>query len=130
MRHIATVAVAVIGAAGIAHAAEVCLSCQEPAATYLCTVEQPSEKYALGSTLEQEMCGKVLAKSGGHKKCQLVQVPEGGTCEGARRTVTLTDYQRAIGNAAESTYEEGALEVARRNVHNTWLCVLSMFKDC
>jgi hypothetical protein len=57
-------------------------------------------------------------------------VPEGGTCEGLPRTVTVTDYQRAIAGTDESTYEVGAFEVARQGVHDTWLCVTSMFKDC
>lgn len=113
-----------------ARAAEVCLACDEPVATYRCTVEQPSEKYKLGGTLEQEICAKVLAKKGTHQKCHLATPPEGKACEGAERVVSVTDYQRAISGTAESTYEVGALEIARRNVHDTWTCMLSMFKDC
>ena len=113
-----------------AHAAELCVACQEPAASYRCTVEQPSEKYALGNELEAQVCTKVLAQKGEHKKCALTPVAEGGKCEGLERHVTVTDYQRALAGNGESTYEVGAFEIARRNVHDTWLCVSSMFKDC
>lgn len=116
--------------AASAIAGEQCISCAEPAATYRCAVEQPSEKLKLGGSIEQEMCAKVLAKKGAHQKCQAVPTPDDGKCEGAERVVTVTDYQRAISANGESTYEEGAFEVARRNVHDTWLCVTSMFKDC
>jgi hypothetical protein len=112
-----------------AGAEELCLACEEPAASYRCSVEQPSNKYALGGDIEQEICSKVLANRGPHKKCKAVPVPEGG-CVGPQRTVTVTDYQRALAATGESTYEVGALEIARRNVHDTWLCVTSMFKDC
>jgi hypothetical protein len=111
-------------------AAEVCVSCEEPAAIYRCAVEQPSDKYKLGGTLEQEICTKVLAKKSPHAKCQVLAIPEGGKCEGAPRSVSVTDYQRAISASGESTYEVGAFEIARRNVHDTWTCVTSMFKDC
>lgn len=113
-----------------ASADEICIACEQPAATYRCAIEQPSEKYKVGGELAQEICSKVLAKKGAHQKCQLTAVPEDGKCDGAERTVTVTDYQRAIAGPGESTYEVGALEIARRNVHDTWLCVMSMFKDC
>ena len=117
-------------AAFAARAGELCISCEQPAATYRCTVEQVSEKHKIGGSIEQEMCAKVLAKNGPHAKCQVTAVPQGGKCEGAERVVTLTDFQRAIGSSTESTYEVGALEKARKNVHDTWQCVLSLFKDC
>ena len=111
-------------------AAEVCVSCEQPAGLYRCAVEQPSDKYKLGGPLEQEICTKVLAKRSPHAKCQVIPVAEGGKCDGAPRSVSLTDYQRATSASGESTYEVGAFEIARRNVHDTWLCVTSMFKDC
>jgi hypothetical protein len=30
----------------------------------------------------------------------------------------------------ESTYQPGMLEIARRRVYATWVCVTSMFNDC
>ncbi len=128
-RVVAFAAICAIGSLA-ASAAEVCLTCEGPAASYRCVVEQPSEKYKIGGDAQQEMCAKVLAKQGQHQKCQLAAVPEGGQCAGGMRTVTVADYQRAVGNADASTYEEGAFEIARRSVHDTWLCVSSMFKDC
>lgn len=113
-----------------ARAGELCLACEQPAAAYRCVVEQPSEKYSLGNGVEQEICTKVLAQKGAHQKCHVTPVAEGGTCEGAQRIVTVTDYQRTLASGGEPTYEVGALEIARRNVHDTWLCVTSMFKDC
>ena len=86
---------------------ELCLVCEEPAASYRCNVERPSTRFDLGEDIEREICAKVLAKQGEHGKCQ-----------------------RVVSGNGESTYEVGALEIARRNVHNTWLCVTSMFKDC
>lgn len=119
-----------VTSASIAGAHELCVACDQPVATYRCTVEQPSGKIDLGATLEEQICSKVLEKKGAHKKCHLAAVPQGGTCEGLQRTVTITDYQRAIAGPGEPTYEVGALETARRNVHDTWRCVTSMFKDC
>jgi len=113
-----------------ATADELCLACDEPSATYRCSIEQPSEKYKVKGALAAEVCSKVLAKKGAHHNCHIAQVAEGGTCEGAERVVTITDYQRAVNDDGESTYEVGAFEIARRNVHDTWLCVTSMFKDC
>jgi hypothetical protein len=113
-----------------ARAAELCVACQEPAVTYRCTVEQPSDKYSVGNDLATQICSKVLAQKGEHKNCALLPVVEGGKCEGVERTVTVTDFQRALAANSQSTYEVGAFEIARRSVHDTWLCVSSMFKDC
>jgi hypothetical protein len=111
-------------------AAELCVVCEQPAATYRCSVELPSEKYNIALQLQGEMCAKVLAKKGEHQKCALLPVAEGGKCEGFARTVTVTDYQRALTPAGEETYEIGALEKVQRNMQDTWLCMTSMFKDC
>ena len=129
-RAIAVASIYAIAGAFSANAAELCVSCDEPAATYRCTVEQVSEKHPLGATLEDQICSRVLAKRGTHKSCRIAAVPEGGACSGLERTVTITDYQRVLSASGESTYEVGALEIARQNVHNTWVCVTSMFKDC
>lgn len=126
------IVIAFAGACAIlsAQAEELCLACEEPAATYRCTIEQPSEKHKLGANIEQEICAKVLAKKGAHHKCHVATVPADGKCVGAERLVTMSDYQRAMSGSGETTYEVGAFEVARRNVHDTWVCVTSMFKDC
>ena len=113
-----------------APAAELCIACEQPTATYRCAVELPTDKYNIATELQGEMCSKVLAKKGEHKKCSLHPIAEGGACDGPARTVTVTDYQRATTVSGEETYEVGAFEIARRNVHDTWTCVSSMFKDC
>lgn len=114
----------------IAQAGEACIVCEQPLASYRCAVEQPSSKVKLGDKVVREVCTKVLAKQGEHGICQMVKVENGNTCKGPERTVTLTDYQRVISGVDDSTYEVGALEIARRNVHGTWRCVTSLFKDC
>jgi hypothetical protein len=113
-----------------ARAGEVCIACEQPAATYRCSVDLPTDKYNIAPQLQGEMCAKVLAKKGEHRKCALLPVAEGGKCEGLARTVTVTDYQRALIPAGEETYEIGALEKVQRNMQDTWVCVTSMFKDC
>jgi hypothetical protein len=113
-----------------ARAGEVCIACEQPAATYRCSVDLPTDKYNIAPQLQGEMCAKVLAKKGEHHKCSLLPVAEGGKCEGLARTVTVTDYQRALIPAGEETYEIGALEKVQRNMQDTWVCVTSMFKDC
>ena len=120
----------VAAAAMPSRAAEMCVACEQPAATYRCSVEFPSDKYNIAPQLQGEMCAKVLAKNGAHQKCALLPVAEGGKCEGFARTVTVTDYQRALTPAGEETYEIGALEKVQRNMQDTWLCMTSMFKDC
>ena len=113
-----------------AQAGEVCIVCEEPLASYRCVLEQPSSNLKLGEKLAREVSTKVLAKQGEHGICQMVKIDDGDTCKGPERTVTLTDYQRVRTGDDGSTYEVGALEIARRNVHGTWRCVTSLFKDC
>jgi uncharacterized protein (DUF169 family) len=119
-----------IAAGYSARAAELCVSCEQPTATYRCTFEPPSEKFDLHGGLEEQICTKVMEKKYAHAKCQVIAVREGATCDGGARTVDLTDYQRAKASNGEKTYEVGAFETARENVHDTWRCVTSMFKDC
>ncbi len=130
MRRLFAFAFAVASLIAPARAAELCIACEGPVATYRCSVEQPSEKFDLGSALEQQMCSKVMEKKGAHAKCHVATIPEGGTCDGPARTATVSEYQQATAGAGESTYEPGVFEVARRNVHSTWQCVTSGFKDC
>lgn len=110
-------------------AAEVCVSCEEPAATYRCMLEQlpQSEAFALKDEAQAFVCEKVLAKSGPHAACHAVaETP----CKGHERTVTLTDYQRAIAGDEEITYQPGVLELTQQKMQSAWVCVTSLFKDC
>lgn len=112
-------------------AEEICVACDGPAATYRCTPELPTSKVSseLSASLEATACTTVLAETGGHKTCRPIKSDE--PCEGGTKTVTLTDYQRAIaGDGQPSTYQPGAVEIARRNVEDTLRCVASLFGDC
>jgi hypothetical protein len=125
-----TFAAVCIAVALPAAAQEVCVACSEPAASYRCTIEQPATKVSIEGPLAEKVCTKVLASKGAHSKCQIIRLAPGASCDAPARTVTLTDYQRASVPEGQSTYEPGAFEIARQNVHDTWLCVTSMFKDC
>lgn len=121
----------IVGLSGPLVAEEVCIVCDEPQASYRCDAELPTNagNTELRATVGAKACTTVLAKAGGHKACHPIKSEE--PCEGSLRAVTLTDYQRAIaGDGQASTYEPGALEIARRNVHDTWICVTSLFGDC
>jgi hypothetical protein len=108
----------------------VCVACEEPAAIYTCSFD-PSLRDAslkLGRAIDGHVCEKVLAKTGPHARCRLMETS--APCEGRERTVTLADYQVAMAGDVESTYQPGMLEIARRRVYATWVCVTSMFNDC
>jgi len=109
---------------------EVCIACDEPAATYACTFDQAMRDVTLnlGSAVQGHVCEKVLAQAGPHAGCRLIETVE--PCNGIARTVTLADYQQAMAGDVESTYQPGVLELARRKVYATWVCVTSMFNDC
>jgi len=111
-------------------AGEVCVACDKPAAVYRCTLEQPTRNanLQLGEKAERHVCEKVLATTGPHESCQIVL--DAKPCNGVARTVTLTQYQQAIAGDGESTYQPGVLELARRSVNATWVCVTSLFNDC
>jgi hypothetical protein len=42
----------------------------------------------------------------------------------------MTEFQQATAGDGHSTYQPGALEVARRNASATWNCLTSLFNDC
>lgn len=108
----------------------VCIACEQPAATYSCTLDQSLRDLSpnLGRKVQGHVCEKVLVKSTPHGKCRLIE-PE-APCEGVARSVTLADYQDAIAGDVETTYEPGMLELARRKVYATWVCMATMFDDC
>lgn len=112
-------------------AEEICIACDGPEASYRCDAQLPTKagNSELRSTVGGKACTTVLAKAGGHKACHVIKSDE--PCTGTLHAVTLTDYQRAIaGDGQPSTYEPGALEIARQNVHDTWICVTSLFGNC
>ena len=111
-------------------AADLCITCDNPAATYRCTLDQMPQVKAYGfePAAQAHICETVLAKNEHHANCHVV--PNAQTCDGKSRTVTLTDYQRATAGDVEKTYEPGALEKAQHGMQSTWTCVTSLFKDC
>jgi len=112
-------------------AAELCIKCDKPAATYRCNFDQPTRnaKLQLGETVQRHVCEQVLASTGPHETCRIVS--DAKSCDGALRTVTLQQYQQVMAPPeGEPTYELGAIERARRSVIATWTCVASLFNDC
>jgi len=108
----------------------VCVACEKPAATYACSFDQSLRDLSpdLGLKVQGHVCEKVLAKTGAHANCQIVEAQ--AECPGSARTVTLADYQGAMAGDVETTYEPGVLELARRQVYATWVCMTSMFNNC
>jgi hypothetical protein len=71
-----------------AAAAEVCVVCSSPDATYRCTVDEASliARYRSGDRVLQLLCISELAKAGGHTKCRVSRDPT-GFCAGEARTI-------------------------------------------
>jgi hypothetical protein len=111
-------------------AADVCVACDKPAATYVCSLEQVTrdQKFRLGNSVQRHVCAKVLERT--HEKCRIVDDTQ--PCNGVAKLVTFTEYQQAIagGEGSDSTYEPGALEKAKRSMQAAWGCVTSLFNDC
>jgi hypothetical protein len=111
-------------------AAEVCVACEQPVATYRCTFEQTMRDYGLklADAAQIHICKNVLEKAGPHASCRIVQGAE--PCNGVPRTVTVADYQRLVASDGHSTYQPGVLEKAQRGVNTTWDCLSSFFGNC
>jgi hypothetical protein len=110
-------------------AGEVCLDCQNPAASYRCTLDRSTidPKFEIGDQADRHACEKVLTRLGPHGACKIV---DGKPCKGPVKTVTLAEYQRAMTDNAEQTYQPSVLELAQRSMTSTWTCVASLFKNC
>jgi hypothetical protein len=130
MRSIITACSLLTGLAIPLSAAEVCVVCDQPAATYRCSVEglPQGKNPAIEAEVQAHACEKVLVKLERHANCR--SVADAKSCEGKTRTVTLTDYQRAIAGDVETTYEPGAFERAKQGMQSAWTCVSSLFSDC
>ncbi len=102
-------------------AEEICVSCESPAASYRCSVEQPAGDHQVPDAAHGHICENVLKQTGAHARCQAAaqQTP----CEGAPRTVTMADYQKLVASDGHTTYQQGFLEKAQR-------CITSLFGDC
>ena len=110
-------------------ASEVCVTCEAPAATYRCSLDRTSmdARIKLGDAAERKACEKVLSKLGPHGSCKMVELQP---CNGATKSITLADVQRALTDSSEHTYQPSMLEQAQNGMSKTWTCVSSLFKDC
>jgi hypothetical protein len=111
------------------HAGEVCVACQSPTLTYRCAIDRTSldSRIKIGEQMERKVCEKVLAKLGPHGDCKAVDTQP---CNGSLKSLTLADYQRALADNSEQTYQPSVLEQAQHGMNKTWNCVSSLFKDC
>jgi hypothetical protein len=110
-------------------AADVCVACEKPAATYVCSLEQVTrnQKFRLGYSVQRHVCEKVLERT--HEKCRIVD--DAQPCNGVAKVVTIAEYQQATaGGEGAPTYEPSALEKAQRGMQAAWGCVTSLFNDC
>jgi hypothetical protein len=75
---------------GAAAAAELCVVCSEPAATYRCSVEhaEGADQFRGADKLIQYVCISQLAKAGGHGSCKVGR-DAGAPCIGEPRVVSL-----------------------------------------
>lgn len=81
----ASAGTAVLAAATAADAAEYCVACAQPDATYRCIA--PEVSAAARDTGTQLLCIQDIARRAGHKTCTIERKPQ-GTCEGAEWTVS------------------------------------------
>ena len=126
-----TLALAVISFSSSASAGELCVVCAKPDATYRCTLDQSTRfaNFKFGEDIQGRVCTKVLAKKGGHERCNVVQNAN-AACDGPPRTITFTDYQQMLASDGSSTYEPGLIAVIGNKINKTWICITSIFKDC
>jgi hypothetical protein len=92
--------VASVGTAGAA-AADVCVVCSGPDATYRCTVDQANDigRYRSGDRVLQMLCISELARAGGHTKCR-VSRDATGFCAGEPRTIGLAGLEAALAHGS------------------------------
>lgn len=85
-------ALAGLAAAGPA-AADLCVTCTGPAATYDCTVKKADKISALaGDKAVSKVCTTVLRKRGQHAACEIVS----GVCTGTQTTIGWKDVKAAL----------------------------------
>jgi hypothetical protein len=85
-------ALAGLAAAGPA-AADLCVTCTGPAATYDCTVKKAEKINALaGDKAVSKVCTTVLRKRGQHAACEIVS----GVCTGTQTTIGWKDVKAAL----------------------------------
>ena len=89
-------------------AAEVCVVCTGPNATYRCTTDQASklERLRGGDRALHFMCITALAKAGGHTKCR-VSRDASGFCAGEARTIGLAELEAALASGGAGRASDG-----------------------
>ena len=94
-------------------ASEVCVACEAPAATYRCSLDRTSMdgRVKLGDFAERKVCEKVLSRLGrmAHARWSVRLLANRTT-----KSITLADYQRALTDSSEHTYQPSVLEKAHR----------------
>ena len=60
----------------------------------------------------------MLAKKGGHERCNVVQNAN-AACDGPPRTITFTDYQQVLASDGSSTYEPGLVALIGNKINKT-----------
>jgi len=131
MLRVAIAAGVILSVSHALEADELCIVCENPAATYRCTFDQSTrdQRLQVGDVVQAQICENVLEKAVPHKSCKLVP-PGPEPCNGVPRTVTVADFQRFVAGDGHSTYQPGVLEKAQRGVSSTWNCLASFFGDC
>ena len=142
------IAFGLLFASGVAANASYCISCAEPTATYLCTLEdaQKLAQFNIGGEKLGRLCAKILAKLEKHARCEFLS-DTAKPCDGNERIVSLTDVERAFAGNGEarppSLVEKAATAVsdagqaAKEQASKTgntlasgWHCLMSLLKEC
>lgn len=129
-------------------AADYCVICSDPAATYRCFIPQ-AETFARWQITDERagrLCAKVLAKVEKHNHCA-VENDTRKPCDGTERVLNLTDIERWSAGEQESqppsmlekssSALSAAANYAGSQVSNfaqaskaAWICAKSLFKEC
>lgn len=85
-------------------AADICVSCSGPAATYACTVKKADEiETFAGAKALNKICTKVLKRTGGHDSCQVIDSGN-GNCPGTAKSIGWREVKDAIaGDESDDT---------------------------
>ena len=80
-------------------AADVCVTCTGPAASYSCAVKKADEIEAVaGAKAISKICTQVLKRKGSHAACQVVD----GACAGTPITLGWKDVKRALASGDDT----------------------------
>jgi hypothetical protein len=83
----------------MAAAADVCVTCTGPAASYSCAVKKADEIEALaGAKAINKICTQVLRRKGQHAACQVVD----GLCAGTPTSIGWKDVKEALASGDDT----------------------------